>query len=111
MAGNVLLRGLSVLLSVRAIGFGAAVYRGWLRAGSAGILPAYAVLALAPCWIAPLLPAGQSLVGGRERTMRYGYLLWAAVFAAVLLGRSRTRPVQPAGAAGSPARKARTAAR
>lgn len=78
---------MSMFCFLLAIGFGAVAYRKWFRLYSLGILLTYLILAIFRFTQASQIPAGQSesLIGIQERTMIFGYLLWVAMLAIVLI--------------------------
>lgn len=85
---NVVFGATGMVFFVLAIAFGGAAFHGWFRVLSFGILLAYVVLT-----VVGLVASGGSIPSGehrpttgvQERTMMYGYLVWVAVLALVLL--------------------------
>jgi hypothetical protein len=84
---NVILKGTSVMLFLLAVGFGAAAFRNWFRFYSAGTLLAFLILTILGIYVFPYIgfPQPVSRVGAQERVMVFGFLVWAAVLANVLL--------------------------
>lgn len=76
---NVVILEMSLILLVLAILSGAFAYRNWLRLYSLGTLLAFLVLTIFGLF------QTTPHVGGQERTMTYGCLLWVAVQAFFLL--------------------------
>ncbi|HEY9207269.1 MAG TPA: DUF998 domain-containing protein [Candidatus Methanoperedens sp.] len=82
--------GVQVLLILVTIGFGAIAYRNWFRFYSIGTILTLLVAGVVAFW---LIATGQPTpwFGVIERINVYGYLLWVAVLAIVLL-REEKRP-------------------
>ncbi len=75
-----------VLLILVSIGFGAIAYRNWFRFYSIGTLLILLVAGIAAFWMAaPGQLSSPPWFGIVERINVYGYLLWVAVLAVVLL--------------------------
>jgi hypothetical protein len=74
---NVAIMGISFILLLLAILFGAIAYKNWFRLYSLGTLFAFLVLTVFG------LSQSTPHVGAQERTISYGCLLWVAVLAVV----------------------------
>jgi len=79
--------GVQVLLTLLAIGFGAVAYRNWFRFYSIGTILTLLVAGVVAFWLAAAQGgiAPPQWFGLIERINVYGYLLWMAVLAIVLL--------------------------
>ena len=78
--------GVQVLLILMSIGFGAIAYRNWFRFYSIGTLLILLVAGIVAFWMAaPGQPSPPLSFGIVERINVYGYLLWVAVLAVILL--------------------------
>ena len=84
---NVILVGVSVILFVLALVFGALGNQNWFRYYSIGTIVLFILGAILSTFIYKLAPGGNSgpSVGIQERTMIYAEMLWLALQAIVLL--------------------------